>query len=131
MKELFRNKTIWFYIGLGGSALALVTLIYYMIQSLADDAFMVSVLLLLIAGIACEILLLFKDFKFLPLLTASSYGVALAIIFSAALPTYSDLANGVNFIGGNAAAYTAYLILIGISAICAIVSNFNNQLKKN
>ena len=105
MNGFLKNKGIWDYISLASILPAIAMLIYYCMQSTADGCFEVSIVLLLAAGIVLELVYFFIKFDVLPMAAAVAFGVALGLMLYYALPTFSDIWNNVNFIGGNAEAY--------------------------
>lgn len=119
--NFLKNKSVWDYVCLAAVLPAIAMLVYYCIQSNADGCFEISILLLLIAGIVLELVYFFVRFDALPMLAAVVFGVATGLMLYYALPTFSDIWNNVNFIGGNAEAYFAYLgILLGTFIISAV-----------
>lgn len=103
------KKNASFYFRVATAVLALVTLIYYSIQSNIDTCFRLPIAILLGAAIVLEIVSLFVKLDFLPMLAAAAIGVSFGLMLFYALPTFSDIWNNVNFIGGNATAYFIYL----------------------
>lgn len=103
------------------------TLVYYLIQSNHDACFQVSILVLLAVGMVGEIASLFVKVDFIPMLASSCIGVALGLMVYYALPTFSDLWNNVNFIGGNAFAYFMYLGLLLLSFVLSVIPCFLSE----
>lgn len=121
MISFLKGKSVWDYISLAAILPAAVMLVYYCIQSNADGCFELSIVLLLVVGIVLELGYFFVRFDFLPMLAAVMFGVAAGLMLYYALPTFSDIWNNVNFIGGNAGAYFAYLgILAATFAVSAV-----------
>lgn len=123
-ERLFKGKSVWDYMCLAAVLPALVMLVYYCIQSNADGCFEVSILLLLLAGIILELVNAFYKFDLLPMLAAVAFGVAAGLMLYYALPTFSDIWNNVNFIGGNAGAYFAYLSILMATFIVSAMPCF-------
>ena len=129
MKKFLKSKTVWDYICLAAALLALVMLIYYCIQSNADGCFELSVPLLLGFGIVLEVAYFIIRLDFLPMVAALLFGVTFGAMLYYALPTFSDIWNNVNFIGGNADAYFAYLGILLATFIIAVVPCFLIKVK--
>ena len=129
LKEYLKDKNLWFYIETAAALLALVTSIYYVVQSNADNCFNIAVFLLLLAGIAAVTVGCFLDFEFIKLIAGAAWGTALGIIIHDMMPTLSDVWNGINFIGGNLTAYVTYTVLIGVTALIGIVCGFFGHRK--
>ena len=120
MNGFLKNKGIWDYISLASILPAIAMLIYYCMQSTADGCFEVSIVLLLAAGIVLELVYFFIKFDVLPMAASVAFGVALGLMLYYALPTFSDIWNNVNFIGGNAEAYFIYLGILAFTFIVAV-----------
>ena len=65
---MFKNKTVGFYIGAAGGLIGLVTTVIYLIYSLSVDLFAPEVFIFLLLGTLSEVLVLFVDWKFAPIL---------------------------------------------------------------
>ena len=124
MNGFLKKKGIWDYISLASILPAIAMLIYYCMQSTADGCFEVSIVLLLAAGIVLELVYFFIKFDVLPMAASVAFGVALGLMLYYALPTFSDIWNNVNFIGGNAEAYFIYLGILAVTFIVAVVPCF-------
>ena len=130
MNGFLKNKGIWDYISLASILPAIAMLIYYCMQSTADGCFEVSIVLLLAAGIVLELVYFFIKFDVLPMAASVAFGVALGLMLYYALPTFSDIWNNVNFIGGNAEAYFIYLGILAVAFIVAVVPCFLIEKEK-
>ena len=119
--NFLKTKTVWDYICLAAVLPSVGMIVYYCLQSNADGCFELSIPLLLAFGAALEIAYFAVRLDFLPMAAAILFGVATGAMLYYALPTFSDIWNNVNFIGGNADAYFSYL---GILLITFAVSCF-------
>ena len=126
---MLKGKTFWIYFRLLAVLLAIATSIYYCIQSNADKCFEVSVLVLLVVGIVIEVASMLIRLHFLQAAAAVCFGVAFGLMLFYALPTFSDIWNGVVFIGGNAEAYFVYLGMIFAVFLLADIPCFCKEEK--
>ena len=94
---------------ISAATLSLITAVYYFIQSHTDSCFQPVIVYLLVIAALLENISLFKNLDFLPMVASVCIGVAFGLMVFFALPTFSDLWNHVNFIGGNSTAYFVYL----------------------
>ncbi len=95
-------------------------MVYYFIQSHTDTCFQPVILILLAAAAVLENVSLYCKPDVLPMLGSLILGVSFGLMLFFALPTFSDLWNHVNFIGGNA---TAFFIYLGSILAAFILSN--------
>ncbi|SCP98435.1 hypothetical protein [Anaerobium acetethylicum] len=127
--EFLKNRTIGFWIGFAASCLMLIADIIFYITDSADRTFSFVTFMFIMAGVACELLVIVKDFRFAPVLPPVCFGVALSMHLYLGLPTLSDVANGVNFVGGNPTAVVVFGACFFVGTIAAIVSSFMEQSK--
>ena len=73
---MFKNKTIGFYVGLGGGAVGFVTAVIYLIYTLTVGLFAPQVFVMLLLGTAVCVLSLFFEWKFLPLVAVLFFSLA-------------------------------------------------------
>lgn len=130
MKELFKDRTVGFYVGLAGAALALVADILFVIIDHADRTFSMIAFVLVLIGSLLYAARLVKDFKFMPMLSGVTFAVGFAVELYTVLPSLSDVWNHVNFIGGNAAVGTTFTVIFLVAAICSIVACFTDGKKE-
>lgn len=129
-KKIFDNRTVAFYIGLVGAALALVTDIVFIIGDHADRTFSLLAFALAFIGALSYLAVCLFDCRYLILLSGGLFIGAFAVELNTALPSLSDVWNGVNFIGGNAAFGTTVAAVFLLAAICMIVVAFSGERKK-
>jgi len=129
--RFFKNRTVGFWIGLAAAFLMLIADIIFIITDYSDRTFSMVTFILILIGVAGEVLIIVKDFKFAPLLPSICFGVAMSIHLYLGLPTLSDVMNGVNFIGGDPNAVIVFGAIFLIGTFFAIVSCFMKQSKVN
>ena len=117
MRHILKNRKATFWIELAAAVVAFAGSIYYIIQSNIDECFNVLFFIAMMVGVVAVILNCFFRLNFLLVIAGCLWGASFGVSVYSMLPTLSDVWNGVNFIGGNLAAYCAYTI---ISALCAI-----------
>ena len=127
VRNAFKNRTIGFYIGLAAAAIAFVGAVLYVATDAADRTFSAAGFALMLVGAAAEIVVIFSDIKVAPLVSALLYIVGFALTVNAALPSISDVWNGVHFIGGNATLGIIFSVTFFISAAAGIVACFMNE----
>ena len=128
-KDLFKNRTIGFYIGLAACVIALVADIALIVLDYGDKTFSWIVFVFALIGVLSEILVLFFDWDFLTLIPSISLSIAGGMQVYASLPTISDIWNNVIFIGGNQPAAIGFLIVFPVCAVLYIVSCFFRHSK--
>lgn len=109
---------------LAAAALALVGSILYLVFDKGDRTFTWLGFGLALGGVALTALPLFFDPAVLPILPAAAYAAAFGIVLRAALPSLSDVWNGVNFIGGNAVLGMVFSGVYLTAAILACIACF-------
>lgn len=124
VKTAFKNRTIGFYIGLAAAVVALVGAVLYIATDASDRTFSAAAFALMLVGAAAEVLVILSNLRFAPLVCAISYIVGFALTVNAALPSISDVWNGVHFIGGNATLGIVFSVTFFISAVAGIVACF-------
>jgi len=129
--RFFKNRTVGFWIGLAAAFLMLIADIIFIITDYSDRTFSMVTFILILIGVAGEVLIIVKDFKFAPLLPSICFGVAMSIHLYLGLPTLSDVMNGVNFIGGDPNAVIVFGAIFLIGTFFAIASCFMKQSKVN
>lgn len=127
VRNSFKNRTIGFYIGLAAAAIAFVGAVLYVATDASDRTFSAAGFALMLVGAAVEIVVIFSDIKVAPLVSALLYIVGFALTVNAALPSISDVWNGVHFIGGNATLGIIFSVTFFISAAAGIVACFMNE----
>lgn len=125
----FNNRTAGFWIGVSASILMLIGDLLFIVTDYGDRTFSLTTFILILVGVLGEVLVIFTNFKFAPLIPSICYGVALSLHLYLGLPTLSDVMNGVNFIGGNPTAVIQFGIIFFLGTIAAIVSCFMEQSK--
>ncbi len=128
IKEAFVNRTVGFYLTFGAACVAFISSLVYLVD-IGDRTFTVLGMLCMLIGAATVLLTLFTDWQWTPMVPAVLYVLGFAFTLNAALPSLSDVWNGVNFIGGNATMGLIFSIAFFVCVIAAIVGCFMNQRK--
>lgn len=127
LRSAFKNRTVGFYIGLTAAVIALVGAILYIAIDASDRTFSLIAFILMLVGVAAELLVVFTDLPFMPVVSAGLYIAGFSLTLNAALPSVSDVWNGVNFIGGNATLGIIFSVTFLVCALAGIVSCFLSQ----
>ncbi len=127
IKSFFKDRGFGFYLTLTSCVLALVGNILFFVLDSGDRTFSLVTFISVFLGVAFGVAALFLNFSFLPLLSACGMGVGFSYHVYTALPTYSDIWNKVNFIGGNATMATVFMIIFGLTFILSCIACFNED----
>lgn len=133
-EKFVKDRTVGYWLALGAAIALLITDIIFIATDFGDRTFSLVTFLLILAGVAIEIVYVVLDMKvldFLPVLSCVCYGVALGQHWNLGLATLSDVWNGVVFVGGNSTAALAFGIVFAVCTVAAIVSCFLKQKKEN
>lgn len=131
VRNAFKNRTIGFYLGLAAAVIALVGAALYIATDSSDRTFTAVGFALMLAGAVAELLVIFTDLKFVPLVCAGLYIGGFALTVNAALPSISDVWNGVHFIGGNATLGIIFSVTFFVAAVAGIISCFMKERAVN
>ncbi len=129
IKGMLKDRKAGFYISLVGCAIALIGSILYIALDIGDKTFSIYAFILgLISALSFALVLFVRNdiLEVVPTILASG---AFAFALRVALPSLSDVWNGVNFIGGNAALGVTFTAIYLVSAILGVVSSFMGQNK--
>ncbi len=136
MKNFFQNRKLGFWLTIGAACVAFVGSIAYLIAyALTADAvtgewdrvFKWTVFLLMLGGslISCggELLRL----RFVPIVTAVAYGLALAMHLVETAYPLADVLTKVPFFGGNPTLAITFSILFAIVAVVHVIATFTEH----
>lgn len=130
IKNAFKKRTVGFYFTLGAAIIALVGAILYVICDASDISYSSLGFTMMLVGAITVLFTVFTDFSFAPVIPSIFYSAGFALTLDGALPSLSDVWNGVNFIGGNGILATIFAGVFLIADLFAIVGCFMNQRKK-
>lgn len=123
---MFKNKTIGFYVGLGGGAVGFVTAVIYLIYTLTVGLFAPQVFVMLLLGAAVCVLSLFFEWKFLPLVAVLFFSLAFGLHILDRITMFQEMLNhiyGMNERGAILGVVVLLLIFNFVSiAACAFAS---------
>ena len=108
MLHIFRGRKASFFVELAAAVIALAGIVYYAVQSNADDCFDLLYMVLMCCGVIAVAAHALLRFEFLLPAAGVLFGGGLGVMVYDMLPTMSDVWNGVHFIGGNLTAYIVY-----------------------
>lgn len=118
------SKSIGNYIALGVGVAALAVNVAYVIATAGDIVFSIAAFVLTFVGIAVQIGAVFAGAAFMQLIVVGLYAAGYAFVVASAIPTITDILNGVVFIGGNQTCAVVFLILFSVVAILGVVPCF-------
>lgn len=123
----FKDRSVGFWLGLAAAAVAIISSVLYIAVDFGDKSFSIQAFIIMLLGGLSFALVMFTNFKTATLVPSILYVVGFAYALDYTLPPLSDVWNGVNFIGGNAAAGLSFTIAFLVCAILSIVSTFMEQ----
>ena len=129
-KGCFKNRTFGFYLSFGSACVALIVAIVYAIAASGDRTFSVAGFALVLVGAVTEVIVLFTDFKFGPIIPTVFIAAGTSVTLVTCLPTLMDVLNGINFFGGNLGVAYAVPITLGVTVIAGCVASFMGMRKQ-
>lgn len=129
VRDCFKNRTVGFYLSLVSALAALIIALVYVIVANSDRTFNLAGMIIIVIGALSEVLVLFTDLKFAPMVPTLLLSVGGAISFITCLPTMLDVLNGIQFFGGNL--FIAEFVSFGMLAVILIgcVASFMGMRK--
>lgn len=129
VRDCFKNRTVGFYLSLVSALAALIIALVYVIVANSDRTFNLAGMIIIVIGALFEVLVLFTDLKFAPMVPTLLLSVGGAISFITCLPTMLDVLNGIQFFGGNL--FIAEFVSFGMLAAILIgcVASFMSMRK--
>lgn len=130
IKSAFKDRTVGFYIGFCAAAIALVADILFIAIDFSDRTFSLAAFVLILIGALSVVLAVLTDLPFAPVLPAGCFIAGFALTLNAALPSLSDVWNGVSFIGGNAVlgmVFSAVFLLCAVASVTACFMRWRNS----
>ena len=106
------------------AAIALLGSVLYLLLDRGDRTFSWLAFGLALGGAAITLLPLKTGLAFAPILPTALYAAAFGLVLRVALPSLSDVWNGVNFIGGNAVLGMTFAAVYLIAAVAAVIACF-------
>lgn len=133
MKNLFKNMTLFGWIGLGGGVVGLIATIIYTAYSAAVSLFAPEVFVMLLLGVAGSVFAAVTDFKFAPFVPVLFYSLAFGLYLSDRVLMFEEMYNhiyGMNERGAILGLVIVILVLNFVSIVATIVSAFFDKTKK-
>ena len=129
VRDCFKNRTVGFYLSMVSAMAALIIALVYVIVANSDRTFNLAGMIIIVIGALSEVLVLFTDLKFAPMVPTLLLSVGGAISFITCLPTMLDVLNGIQFFGGNL--FIAEFVSFGMLAAILIgcVASFMSMRK--
>lgn len=130
---MFKNKTAGYYIGLGGGVIGLITTIIYVIYSTSVNLFAPEVFILLLLGTLSEVLVMFVDWKFAPLLPVLLFSLALGFHLNDRVLMFEEMLNGIYGMNERGAVLGVVILLLAlnlVSVVATIIAAFTPREKE-
>ena len=122
MKELLKNKTIGFYIGLAGGCIGLITTLLYLIYSVSVGHFNALVFVMLLLGSGSVVAVLLKDFDFLPLVPAVFFSLAFGFYVNDRVIMFEEMINGIYGMSESGAILGVVVLILILAFVCVLSS---------
>lgn len=130
---MFKNKTLSFYIGLAGGAVGLLTTIGYLVYTLSVSLFAPEVFVLLLLGTLSELLVIFTDWKFAPLLPVLFFSLALGFHICDRALMFEEMYNHIYGMQERGAILGVVIVLLVanlVSVVASIIASFSPKSKE-
>ncbi len=122
MKDLLKNKTVGFYIGLAGGCLGFVTTLLYLIYSLSVKHFNPLVFTMLLLGVAGTVSVFFLKLNFLPLVPALFFSLAFGVYINDRVIMFEEMINNIYGMSESGAILGVVVLILVFMFICVIAS---------
>lgn len=132
MKDLFKNKTFGFYIGLLGGIVGVVAAIYYVIYSTSVGHFNLEVFATLALGVLGSVVAVLTKSKFAPLLPVLFFSLAFGLYINDRVLMFEEMINGIygmNERGAILSEVIKIFVLNFISIFASIIATFSSREK--
>lgn len=129
MKKFFENRTAGFYIGLAASCIALVGAVLLLLIAGNDLTFSLPAFILLVCGGLSYGLVIFKEFKFAPMIPALLIALGTALHLEKGIPSVTDIINDIVYIGGNGWYCIYFGIVFLVATVLACVACYMREKK--
>lgn len=122
---MFKNKTIGFYIRMAGACVAFITAVIYLIGGIIDNSFFVLIFILLLLGVAVDVVSVFKYYSVMPVIAAICYGAALGVYLGNMLTNVVN--TFVNMAENSLPLFFVLCVFMFIAAACGALACFMKQ----
>lgn len=136
-KEMFKNRSLGFYVAFAGACLAVVVSLVYLIAYLSisadkmDRVFSVMTLVFVLCGGLVVLVGELLRIEYISMVGPLLIAVGLANHAVEAAYPIADIATGVVFFGGNQLFAVLFIILIGVSFLVCLAATFMKHNKEN
>lgn len=130
-KRIFQNRTFWFYLAFVPMALAIATIVAVAVKpGFAYGNFDSLTVIFLAVGIALQVVSVFWDQDFVPVLATAMYGCGLGRIIENGGSVIADKMNNISFVGGDFNMVALYIGLMLLCCVIMVICCFASQRKK-
>ncbi len=133
IKEVFQNKGVGFYIGLGAGVLGLVNTLIYLIYSVGVNLFAPLVFVMLLLGVVSMYFYVFTNHDFSLIVPIVFFSSAFGLYVNDRVIMFEEMINhiyGMSETGAILGIVILIFILCFISILALIVASFLPRLKK-
>lgn len=128
---MLKNKTIGFYVGLAGGFIGLVTTIIYLIYSTSVQLFAPEVFVFLLLGTLGEVLVMFVDWKFAPIIPVLFFSLAFGFHICDRVLMFEEMINGIYGMNERGAILSVVLLILALNLVSCIACIFASFTEKN
>lgn len=126
MKAILQKKSVGFYFVILAVLAAVISVIRFAVWAPGHKAMDGLILAGLIAGMAVDVIVLFRDNDFLMILATACYSVALFRLLTNSVGSFVDAFQGINMFGDATQVGTILSIsaVMAVSALLSIIAGF-------
>lgn len=131
MKNIIRNKKIGFYFVVLAAIVGVISLVRFLLWAPSHNNLDVIVIVALVAAIALDVFLIFKDNSFIMVATTICYTIAAARLLTNSVGSFVDAIQGINMFGDSTqvATITSISICMLVSVLLSIIASFMKREK--
>lgn len=131
MKAKLQEKSIGYYFAALAGIVAVVSIIRFMMWAPDHSSMDMVIVVALVAGIALDIVITWKDSDYIMILSTICYSVAVVKLLTNSVGSFVDAFQGINMFGDASQVNTIISIatIMGISVLFSIVAGFLKRVK--
>jgi hypothetical protein len=132
MKDFLNKKSVGFYFLVLAEILAVISLVRFFLWAPQHNATDMIIVVALIAGLALNLFLGFKDNDYVIILTTVCYSIAVVKLLTNSVGSFVDAFQGIKMFGDSTQVGTilSISILILISVLMSIIASFFKRVKE-
>ncbi|MGN1139720.1 MAG: hypothetical protein ACI4TF_00825 [Oliverpabstia sp.] len=132
MKEKLERKLIGFYFAVLAGAVAIVSVVRFMLWAPKHSAMDMLIIVALFVGIILDFLLFFKDNDLVVIITTACYSIAVVKLLTDSVGSFVDAFQGIKMFGDATQVSTILSIatVMAVSVILSIIASFMKREKE-